>query len=181
MTALSLPTGFQLLQYRGQTAVAGQRPLVWRLPGLSTMQPSRRVFTQDHVGRLLHHQVPRIALMLSQLRAEHRQKAGGRILQKLLGIAGDVSAVVYLAGQCIQKVGQRPVSARSHRGPDLLPLPMSRRPLGQNQILHVSALSQSTRLSLGAEPQLRMRRIRILTHAPQCMPAITHVSNGADT
>ncbi|WP_433897057.1 hypothetical protein [Stenotrophomonas geniculata] len=110
MTALSLPTGFQLLQHSGQTAVAGQRPLVWRLSGLSTMQPGRRVFAQDHVRRLQHHQVPRIALMLGQLRAEHRQKAGGWILQKLLGIPGDVLAVVNLSGQRIQQVGQRPAA-----------------------------------------------------------------------
>ncbi len=181
MSALALPLRLKLPQHGRQAAIAGNSSIMPGLPGLSRIEPFLRSRPKHQVCRFQNYMVASTPLPHREPRAEHSQQRRARLQKLLRRIALQVLTVVNLPGQRIQQIGQRPVRARSHGRPDLLPLPMSRRPLGQYQVLNVSTQSQSARLSLGAEPQLRMRRIRILTHVPQCMPAITHVSNGADT
>lgn len=181
MSALALPLGLKLAQHGRQAAIARNSSIMPGIPGLPRIEPFLGSRPKRQVCRFQNYMVASIPLPNREPRAEHSQQRRARLQKLLRRIALQVLTVVNLRGQCVQQVGQRPISARSHGGSDLLPLPMRRRPLGQHQVLNISALSQSTRLSLGAEPQLRMRRIRILTHALQCMPAITHVSNGADT
>ncbi len=168
--ALALPLRLKLAQHGRQAAIAGNSSIMPGLPGLSRIEPFLRSRPKHQVCRFQNDLVASIPLPIREPRAEHSEQRRAR-LQKLLrriALHLQVLTVVNLPGQCVQQIGQRPVSARSHGGSDLLPLPMRRRPLGQYQVLNVSALSKSARLSLGAEPQLRMRRIRILTHAPQC-------------
>lgn len=166
--ALALPLRLKLAQHGRQAAIAGNSSIMPGLPGLSRIEPFLRSRPKHQVCRFQNDLVASISLPIREPRAEHSQQRRARLQKLLRGVALQVLTVVNLPGQRIQKVGQRSVSARSHGRTNLLPLPMRRRPLGQYQVLNVSALSQSARLSLGAEPQLRMRRIRILTHAPQC-------------
>lgn len=166
--ALALPLRLKLAQHGRQATIAGNSSIMPGLPGLSRIEPFLRSRPKHQVCRFQNDLVASIPLPIREPRAEHSQQRRARLQKLLRGVALQVLTVVNLPGQCVQQIGQRPVSARSHGGSDLLPLPMRRRPLGQYQVLNVSALSQSARLSLGAEPQLRMRRIRILTHAPQC-------------
>lgn len=166
--ALALPLCLKLAQHGRQAAIAGNSSIMPGLPGLSRIEPLLRSRPKHQVCRFQNYMVASIPLPNREPRAEHSQQRRARLQKLLRRIALQVLTVVNLPGQRLQQIGQRPVSARSHGGTDLLPLPMRRRPLGQYQVLNVSALSQSARLSLGAEPQLRMRRVRILTHAPQC-------------
>lgn len=179
--ALALPLTLKLAQHGRQAAIAGNSSIMPRLPGLSRAEPFLRSRPKHQVCRFQNYMVAGIPLPNREPRAEHSQQRRARLPKLLRRIALQVLTMVNLPGQRVQQVGQRAVSPRGHRAPDLLPLPVRRRLPFQNQVLHVSALPQSARLSLGAKPQLRMRRIRILTHAPQCIPATSPNYNGAGT
>ena len=168
MTALALPLRLKLPQHGRQAAIAGNSSIMPGLSGRSSVEPFPCARPKYQVCRFQNYMVASIPLPIREPRAEHSKQSRTRLQKLLRRIPLQVLTVVNLPGQCVQQIGQRPVSAWSRGGSDLLPLPMRRRPLGQYQVLNVSAQSKSARLSLGAEPQLRMRRIRILTHAPQC-------------
>lgn len=181
MTALRIPHGLKLGKHAGQSLIAGSGPVMPGRARLAGLQPFAGSRPQHQVRRLQDDKPPRIPLLAGQPRPEHRQQIRTRRQQQLSRIALNVRAVVDLRGQRLQQVRQRPVSARSHRTADLLPLPMRRRPVRQDQILHLRALPQSAGQSLGAAPQLSMRRVSELTHAPQCIPATSPNYNGAGT
>lgn len=166
--ALALPLRLKLAQHGRQAAIAGNSSIMPGLPGLSRIEPFLRSRPKHQVCRFQNDLMASISLPIREPRAEHSQQRRAWLQKLLRGIALQVLTVVNLPSKCVQQIGQRPVSARSHSRTDLLPLPMRRRPLGQYQVLNISTQSQSARLSLGAEPQLRMRRVRILTHALQC-------------
>ena len=181
MTALRIPHGLKLGQNAGEALVAAGGPVMPGRAWLAGLQPLARSRPQNQVCRLKDDKTPSVPLLASELRPEHRQQVRTRRQKQLSRIVLNVRAVMDLRSQRLQQVGKRPVRARSHCAADLLPLPMSRRLVRQNQILHLRALPQSPRQCLGAAPQLRMRRISELTHVPQCSPRLFPLSNGADS
>jgi len=168
MNALALPLGLKLAQHSRQALIAGNGPVMPGRPWLAGLQPFLCPLRQHQVCRLQHHQVPSVSLANCQPRAEHGEQACPGRLKQLRRIAFYERPMMDLLRQRIQQIGQRPVSTRGHCSPNLLPLTVRRRLIRQEQVLNHRALSKNASLSLGAKPQLRMRRIRVLTHASQC-------------
>ena len=145
---------FKLQQNFGKSPVAGQRV---RVPGqlaIDSMQPFICAVTQGYVRGFQHHQVPGISLVLGQLRSEHRQQRGARLLQQLLRI--DISAaVMHLLRQHFQQVGHAPVSTRSRQHSAAL---RSRGAICGDEVVDVRLLAKTSGVVECSASQLGVRK-----------------------
>ncbi len=114
MSALAFPLSLKLPQHSRQAAIAGNRSIMPGLPRLSRVEPFHRPRPKHQVCRFQNYLVASIPLPIREPRAEHHEQSCARLQKLLRRIPLQMLTVVNLPSQCIQQIGERPVSARSH-------------------------------------------------------------------
>lgn len=115
LSGLSTAYFFQFRQHVGKPTVAGQRASVPGHSAIDSAQPIIRAAAQGDVRGFQHHQVPGVADVIRQLRAEDRQQCGAWVLQRsLAGICG-IAAVVHVVRERFEEVSHASVLPRSRR------------------------------------------------------------------
>lgn len=114
MSALAFPLSLKLPQHSRQAAIASNRSIMPGFPRLSRVGPFHRPRPKHQVCRFQNYLVASIPLPIREPRAEHHEQSCARLQKLLRRIPLQMLTVVNLPSQCIQQIGERPVSARSH-------------------------------------------------------------------